>query len=287
MRVLQPSKNHNQSSVSDKSVADKSVFDFPDDTSDDAPRLVTRRKNLSRSKMKKRGQTEKTKEKENSTLNPPLTQPLSGNNLICPICRFQFSEDVSEDSKAIHISKCSNGDSSIQSKVEPQATDQPSSSKMPSSSITVVTEMPDKPSCSKDTASENTCPVCGAVFDGSSSAREKEIHINKCLDVSASDDGKTLLEQTRSDELLARSLQQGDTIGPFTETLRHCQVCLKVKFFRCRFSCLKSYSAFSLACGCFCMFSWNFKSEMAHQNLGQKLGIYPQTSIFKQREKPF
>ncbi|XP_066929477.1 uro-adherence factor A-like [Clytia hemisphaerica] len=218
MRVLQPSKNHNQSSVSDKSVADKSVFDFPDDTSDDAPRLITRRKNLSRSKMKKRS-TEKTKEKENNTLNPPLTLSLSGNNSICPICRFQFSEDESEESKAIHISKCSNGDPSMHSKMVPQVTDRPSSSKMTSNTM--------KPSYSKDTASENSCPVCGSVFDGDSSAKEREIHINKCLDLSANNGQSLLLEQTESDELLARNLQQGDTTGPFTEALESCQVCLK------------------------------------------------------------
>lgn len=156
--------------------ADASVFDFPDggdgDDGENNPRQTNaKRKQLSRTR--KKPPIEKEENKENNLVSSPL-RPSESKRVggsMCLLCRHQFPDD---ESRSLHIPHCSGLMSS--EKENMMAADE---------EILIV------------------CPICNKQFEAGESASAKEIHVNKCLDISTME----IPEQEKTDELLARTLQ--------------------------------------------------------------------------------
>lgn len=162
-----------------------------------------------------------------------------GHLIVCPICRIQFSDAVGIENRKIHVSKCGGLSNKLEVRFnQPEATSCNEISKhayttvaFPSTSSNAdniaekKTKLVEKSveneiaGTSSSTAidvgiiggvekNNGTCPVCNKAFPQNSNENEKLLHTNKCLDDSIRGGDVTISEQEKSDELLARSLQE-------------------------------------------------------------------------------
>ena len=259
MPVLLPRKSQNQSSPGDP---DESVFDFPDEPDQPSPSQVpvatAPRKNLSRTKRKTTKRTaptntiktttssssansnaaEKNKKLVTSPLVDELLQQPSGsgmgtkknNNItFCPMCRHQFPEGVDDETRTLHVSKCSGLVTTPNRKMMAGDVNNSSSETQPSCSKSNRNNESDM------LESDDMCPVCNKSFVVGLSASDKEIHINKCLDngSSSSTTTTTTVEVIGgnglgigSDEILARTLQHEEE-KQATAGIPQCHFCGK------------------------------------------------------------
>ena len=180
---------------------EKNVYDFSDEEDNVKPPLQSNTKRKQLGRIKRNPTNKKDSDKENKLVSSPLRESGSKSvigNAICLICRQQFPDD---ESRTIHMPHCPGLSRKEENKMV----------------AGVVVQ-----SCSSLKNEEiSTCPVCSKQFDAGESDSAKEIHTNKCLDNSTME----ILEQEKTDEILARTLQYSDE-GALPED-QYCMMCHK------------------------------------------------------------
>lgn len=117
------------------------------------------------------------------------------------------------DHRSVHISKC-DGTTSVND-LEKLLKENPSTVEGRKASDIIARH--------SQGSENNSCPVCNKQFPKDASENDRLSHTNKCLDESI----REIPEQERTDEMLARSLQEQLWPDQQQSTVEECHMCFK------------------------------------------------------------